>query len=286
MATLTTDGILAVAAALDVQTLPTALAVRPRHTDHGQHAAARVAAEADLRERGVLDPVGDVRDDDLITALFALARPERQLIARIHRPGMPASGPEAAAERNHAEPAGTPHGPDTLIRFCLVRRGLEHAVAVRTGDELDVRTVWADEDPMTLARPLLAVLGPCPPADVPAFSAPTTDLQRCLDAAGTDYTAAAYGLGMPQDDAVTLGLALRQRHSIAEIVCYSHRDGLAVRSPAAAAVYDTSAGRIIGGGSVTAADQTWTTLAPGSDHRMAQVIAALVESLPEGRWMP
>jgi hypothetical protein len=311
MTTLTTDGVLAVAAALGVQTLPTALAVRPRHTDHGQLAAARAAAAAGLRDRGVLDPDGDVRDDDLITALFALARPERQLIARIRRPGMPESGrgapgglgggslrnhvepseaplsdTAAAAERNHAGPSGMPHEHDTLIRFCLVRRGLEHAVAVRTGDELDVRTVWADEDPMTLARPLLAVLGSCPPADIPAFSAPTADLQRRLDAVGADYAGAAHGLGMPETDAVSLGLALRQRYSTAEIVCYSHRDGLAVRSPAAAAVYDTAAGRIIGGGSVTADGQTWTTLAPGSDHRMAQVIAALIESLPEGRWMP
>ncbi|WP_216897439.1 ESX secretion-associated protein EspG [Nocardia alni] len=262
MTTLTTDGVLAVATALDIQTLPTALAVRPAHADAGQFAAAQLAAVSELHDRGVLDRAGDVLDEALTTALFALSRPERQLVARI----LPGGG--------------------TMIRFCLVRRGFDHAVAIRTGDELDVRTVWADEDPMTLARPLLAALGPCPPADIPAFSVPSIDLRERLDDPDTDHADAVYHLGIPQDAAVAFGAALRRRHSTAEIVCYSHCDGLAVRSPAAAAVYDTAVGRIIGGGSVTADGQTWTTLAPGSDHRTAQVIAALIESLPEGRWMP
>jgi hypothetical protein len=261
MATLTTDGMLAVAAVLGVQTFPTVLGVRSRHTGRTELIAARDAAVADLSGRGILDRDGEVRDDELTSALFALARPERQLVARIRQ-------------------------PDGLIRFCLARRGLDHAVAVRTGDDLDIRTVWAGDDPATLARPLLTVLGSVAPADVPAFSAPTDELRERLDAPGADVTAAAYGLGMPEADAVTLGLALRERISTAELVCYSHRDGLAVRSAAAAAVYDTAAGRIIGGGSVTADGRSWTTLAPGTDGRLAQVITSLVESLPEGRWMP
>ncbi len=271
MTTLTTDGVLAIAAALDIQSLPTALAMHPRQPDHGQFATAQLAAVADLHDRGVLDRTGDVRDEDLTTALFALAQPERQLIARILL-GDTMSGYTTSN--------------DTMIRCCLVRRGFDHAVAIRNGDELDVRTVWADEDPMALARPLLAVLGPCPPADIPAFSAPTAELGRYLDAVDAGHAAAAPGTGISESAAATLGSALHQQYSSAEIVCYSHRDGLAVRSRATAAVYDTTAGRIIGGGSVTADGQTWTTLAPGSDHRMAQVIASLIEALPEGRWMP
>ncbi|MBU3065199.1 ESX secretion-associated protein EspG [Nocardia sp. NEAU-G5] len=260
MATLTTDGMLAVASAVGIQTLPAALAIYPRHTDHERLAAAGAAATAELRECGVLDHAGEVRDDDLVAALFVLARPERELIARIRRDG-------------------------TLIRVCLARRGLEHAIAVRTGGKLEVRTVWGDEDPVVLARQLLAVLGSRPPADIPVVRAPANDLQRRLDAA-TDYADALYGLGMRDTDAVTLGVALRQAYSVAELVCYSHREGLAVRSPAAAAVYDTVAGRIIGGGNAAPDGQIWTTLAPGTDRRLAQVIAAQLEALPEGRWMP
>lgn len=260
MTTLTTDGVLAVAETLGVQTLPTVLALRPRHADQHAFAAARAAVLPELGDRGVLDQDGNVLDD-LATALFVLARPDRQLALRIRRGGK-------------------------LVRVCLARRGLDHALAVRTDDDLEVCPVWGEEDAAALARPLLGVLGPCPPADIPVFSALTTELQQRLDDAGTTHASAAYQLGLPEPAAIALGLALRQCDSLAELVCYTHRDGQSVRSPASAAVYDTADGRIIGGGSVAADGQLWTTLAPGSDHRLAQVLAAQIEALPEGRWMP
>ncbi|WP_330179062.1 ESX secretion-associated protein EspG [Nocardia sp. NBC_01503] len=261
MTTLTSDAVLAVADALGVQTLPAVLALRPRQTEHARLLAARAAVLPDLRERGLLDHDGNVLDDDLTTALFALARPERQLVLRIRREG-------------------------TVHRLCLVRRGLDHAVAIRVGEELDVRTVWGDEDPAVLARPLLTALGSCPPADIPVLTAATAELRRRFDDGETGHTSVAYHLGMSEADAVTLGSALRQWNSLAELVCYSYRDGRAARSPATAAVYDTAVGRIIGGGSVAADGRAWTTLAPGSDRRFAHVIAAQIESLREGRWMP
>ncbi|MBU3068080.1 ESX secretion-associated protein EspG [Nocardia sp. NEAU-G5] len=261
MTTLTSDGMLAVAASLGVQTLPTVLALRPRHTDHEEFAAARAATATALCERGVLDAGGDVLDDELTTALFTLARPDRQLVMRIRR-------------------------DDTVTRLCLARRGLDHALAVRTADDLDVRAVWGDDVPATLARPLLTVLGPCPPADLLPFSVPTAELQERFDATDFSYADAAYRLGMPESDAVTLGLALRECRSVAELVCYSHGEARPVRAGASAAIYDTPAGRIIGSGSVAADGRAWTTLAPGGDGRLAQAIAALIEALPEGRWMP
>ncbi|PXX61707.1 ESAT-6 protein secretion system EspG family protein [Nocardia tenerifensis] len=261
MATLTLDGALVVAESLGVQTFPSVLALRARHVDHASAAGAREAATLELRERGVLDGYGDVRDDELAGALFALARPERELVLRIRR--------------------GT-----ELHRVCLVRRGLDHAVAIRVGDELDIRPVWGDEDPELLARPLLDALGPAQPADIPTFRAPTDELRERLDAADNSATSAVYQLGLPEQDAITLGLALRQWTSLAELVCYAHADGAAVRSPATAAVYDTAAGRIIAGGSVAADGRAWTTLAPGTDRRLAHAVAAQIEALPQGRWMP
>ncbi|MBO0878837.1 MAG: ESX secretion-associated protein EspG [Mycobacterium sp.] len=266
MTTLTTDDALAVATTLDIQTLPSSLAIYPRHADYDQLAAAQQSALSQLRDRGVLDHSGDVRDDDLATALFTLAHPDRELIAHIVRGGDPSR--------------------DTMIRFCLARRGFQHAVAVRASEQLEVYPVWVDADPSTLARPLLSVLGPCPPADIAVCSAPTTELCRYLDAAQSGHTAGAAGLGLTESATAALGSALRQRRSVAEIVCYSHCDGIAVQSPAAVAIYDTADGRIIGGGSTTADGRTWTTLTPGSDHRLTQVIATLTESLPEGGWMP
>ena len=230
MTTLTSDGLLTVAASLGVQTFPAVLALRPAHTDHDELAAARAATVTTLCERGVLDDSGDVLDDELTAALFTLARPDRELVMRIHR-------------------------DDSLIRVCLARRDLDHALAVRTGDDLDVHTAWGDEDPEALARTLLTVLGQCPPADLPALRVPTDELQERFDADNADYADAAYRLGMPESDAVALGLALRQCHSVAELVCYSHRDGRPVRAPASTAIYDTPAGRIIASGSVAADGQ-------------------------------
>ncbi|MET7768242.1 ESX secretion-associated protein EspG [Nocardia sp. NPDC005366] len=261
MTTLTSDSVLAVADALGVQTLPAVLALRPHTADRARSAADRTTSLRDLRARGVLDDDGAVLDDELAAALFALARPDRQLVLRIRRDG-------------------------TLRRMCLVRRGTDHAVAVRVGEQVRVRTVWGDEDPVALARPMLAELGPCAPADIPAFTAPTAELQQRLDEPGTDPASAAFRLGMPEAAAMDLGSALRQSNSVAELVCYSHRDGCATRSGATTAVYDTAVGRIIGGGSVAADGRAWTTLAPGSDRRLAHAVAAQIEALPEGRWMP
>ncbi|MGS2810855.1 ESX secretion-associated protein EspG [Nocardia sp. MW-W600-9] len=261
MTVMSTDGTLVVAEALGAQTLPAVLALRSAHVDRTAAAAARSAVLAQLSERGVLDAAGDVSDDELAAALCTLARPERELVLRIRR--------------------GT-----ALDRVCLVRRGFDHAIAIRRGDELEIRPVWGDEDPDLLARPLLDVLGQAQPADIATFRAPTAELRARLDDPDTSPATAVYQLGMPESPAVTLGLALRQWTSLAELVCYAHTDGIAVRSPATAAVYDTPAGRIIAGGSIAADGRAWTTLAPGSDRRLAQVVAAQIEALPQGRWMP
>ncbi|MFE9789616.1 ESX secretion-associated protein EspG [Nocardia salmonicida] len=261
MTILCTDAALMIAEKLGVQTLPTVLALRPRHVERRAAHAASAATIPDLRARGVLDDDGSVLDDELITALSILARPQRQLVLRMRR---------GAA----------------LHRVCLARRGMDHAVAVRVDDELEVRAVWGDEDPAVLARPLLAVLGACPPADVAALTAPTAEWCRRLDDGEITQADAAYQLGVSESDALTLGVALRRCHSVAELVCYSHHDGGTVRSGATAAVYDTDNGRIIAGGSVAADGRAWTTLAPGSDRRLAHVIGAQIEALPAGRWMP
>ncbi|QIS02304.1 ESX secretion-associated protein EspG [Nocardia brasiliensis] len=261
MTTLTADGVFVAAAALGVQTFPPVLALRAGHSDQAGATAARTAAAQDLRARGVLDQAGDLRDDELAAALHVLARPERELVLRIRR---------GAA----------------LHRVCLARRGFDHAVAVRIGDELELRSVWGDEDPELLARPLLDALGPAQPADVPTLRAPTDELRVRLDEPSSSPADACYRLGLPESAAVTLGYALGQWLSLAELVCYAHVDGVAVRAPATAAVYDTSVGRIVGGGTLAADGRAWTTLAPGSDRRLAQVVAAQIEALPQGRWMP
>ncbi|MGW4248532.1 ESX secretion-associated protein EspG, partial [Nocardia sp. NPDC004722] len=179
------------------------------------------------------------------------------------------------------------HGADGAARVCVARRAEHHAVAIRRGDTLDIHPLWSDGSGDSLSRPLLDALGPCPPADLAAFSAESLELAERLDAATTsaDYANTVYNLGVPDADATAYGLALSSTTSHAEIVAYAYADGLTDRSPGAVAVYDTARGRIVAAPGVAPDQQLWSTLTPGSDHRIAQSISTLIDSLPGGRWL-
>lgn len=266
MATVTNDGLLAAARVLGVQTLPAVLSVRPEHETAAAWTAAADAAMIELAAAGLIDDAGNI-DDELAAALFTLANPDRELVARVCRPG-------------------------GVTRVCLARRGLDHALAVRTGDGFEVRTYWADEDPAVLVRPLIGVLGPAEPADIVNFSAPTLELRRYLDEVtadrtGTGFARVAQHLGnVVEPDAFDFGKAMARCTTHAEVVAYCHHQGVTTMSPVALAVYDTELGRITGSSRLTPDGLAWSSFAPGSDIRVADAISELVATLPGGRWMP
>lgn len=262
MTVVTDDAVLAVCALLGIQTMPLVLEIGPRHDSFERFGAARAAALADLRARGLVDEYGDVAAE-LAAALRVLAQPESEIAARIV----------------------TENGPR---RVCVARRGLAHAVAVRTGDELDIGTLWSDGSGAGLAAPILAALGDRAAAPVSGFSGLASDLTERVDAAETsaDYAAVPYSLGVTDRGAVEFGMAMAQCHAHAEIVAYAYTDGHTTRSSGAVAVYDTARGRIAAIPNAAPDLRVWTTFAPGSDHRVAQAISALVGTLPGGRWMP
>ncbi|GAB2688992.1 ESX secretion-associated protein EspG [Nocardia thraciensis] len=262
MTTLTNDALLAVADRLGVQTLPLALSVGPQQDSFEEFQRAHEEAVAGLIAGGVIDSHGEV-DTELAQALFTLAQPEYELSVRVY------------------SEQGT-------RRACLVRRGGTHAVAVRRGDSFEVRSVWVDGSGPALAAPLLAALGPCPAADVASVSAPAAELADRLNAATTasEYTDAMYALGAADRDATILGLAFGSCHTFAEIVASTHHDGLTTRIPGAVAVYDTARGRIVVAPMVAPDQQVWSTVTPGTEHRVTQAITALIDGLPGGRWLP
>lgn len=262
MITLTNEGVMALAAELGVQTLPLVLAVGPRQTTHAEWNAAQDRARAEIRAARLLDAHGDV-NADAAESLFVLAQPDRELAARIVT-------------------------PDGLVRLCVARRGEANAVAVRRDDRFAISSLWTDGSGASLARPILDVLGPCPPAEVANFSAAASELSERLDAAeaSADYTNACYALGMNETDATAYGLALGSCHAYAEVVAYAYTDGVTERSPGAVVVYDTARGRITSAPGIAPDQQVWSTLTPGTDHRVAQAITAMIESLPGRRWLP
>lgn len=262
MTVLTDDSVLALCALLDIQTMPLVLGIGPHQDSFESFAAARESALAELRSRELVDDYGDI-DAELATALRVLARPERELAARI----VTADGPR---------------------RVCLTRRGAAHAVAVRVGARIEVATIWCDGAGAGLAQPVLAVLGECAPAEVANFSGLAEDLARRVDAAraSTDYAAVPHHIGVEDRGAVAFGMAMAQCHAHAEIVAYAYDAGHTTRSSGAVAVYDTARGRIAASPNAAPDLRVWTTFTPGSDHRVAQAISALVQTLPGGGWMP
>ncbi|MFI1462571.1 ESX secretion-associated protein EspG [Nocardia carnea] len=261
MTALTNDALLAVAERLGVQTLPLVLAAGPQQDSYEQWQAARARAVAELTTAGVFDAEGDV-DPDTGQALFVLAQPDRELVAR-----------------GFAE--------DRILRLCLARRGELHALAVREGDSFEVATIWCDGSAEALARPLITALGPAEAAEVAGFSAPADELAGRLDIAENtgDFADAIYALGVEDRDATVLAAAFASCRGFTEIVAYSHEDGLSMRVPGAVAVYDTDRGRLAVAPTVSPDRQIWSTVTTGSDHRVTQAIATLLEGLPGGRWL-
>lgn len=263
MPTMTNDGLLAVSGLLGVQALPLVLGVGPEQDSAEAWRVAQQEAISDLRAAGLIDGYDEV-ETELATALRVLAQPDRELVARLYT------------------------GEGT-IRVCLARRGIEHALAIRTGSVFDVRTVWADDSGAALARPLLGALGPCAPAPIAGFSALADELRDRFDGATTssDFAQALYTLGVAdQENALEFGLAMSTCFAHAEIVAYAHRDGATTQSSGAVAVYDTSRGRLVAAPGTAQDLRVWSTFTPGSDHRIAQAVSGLIDSLPGGRWMP
>lgn len=262
MITLSNDGVMALAAQLGVQTLPLVLAVGPQQDSYRELAHAQEQARAELRSGRVIDAYGDAQPDTA-AELFVLAQPDHELAVRVY----------------------TSNGQ---IRICVAQRDGQHVVAVRRGDSIEIRSIWADGTGESLAGPILEALGPCPPAAVANFSAPAQEIREKLDAAtsSADYANMIYALGVPEADATAYGLAFASCHAYAEIVAYAHVDGVTDRSPGAVVVYDTARGRVVAAPGIAADQKIWSTLTPGTDHRVAQAISALIESMPRGRWMP
>ncbi|MFI5535603.1 ESX secretion-associated protein EspG [Nocardia sp. NPDC051900] len=262
MTSLTNDALLVVAERLGVQTLPLVLSVGPQQDSIEEYRAARERALSGLIGDGLLDAEGEV-ESDLAGALFVLAQPDRELVARVYT-------------------------EDGARRFCLARRGEQHALAVRSGDSFEVTSTWADGSDAALTRPLLAALGSCEPAQIAGFSTLASELADRMDAAegSGDYADAVYALGVGERDAAVLGLAFGSCRAYAEIVAYAHRDGLTSRAPGAVVVYDTGRGRIVVAPMVAPDQQLWSTVTTGTDHRVTQAVATLLEGLPGGRWLP
>ncbi|WP_280399587.1 ESX secretion-associated protein EspG [Nocardia carnea] len=261
MKSLGSDALLAVAERLNIQTLPIVLQAWPQQDSYDDWHAAHGAAMDDLRAAGVIDCYGDI-EPDLAEALYILAKPERELVARVH-----------------AENSET--------RVCVALRAGRCAAAVRAGAEFEIGPLWSDGSAASLTVPVLSALGQCDPADTAGFSAPTAELADRLDSAETTgaFADALFALGACEREATLLGAAFGSCYAVAEIVARASADGVTTRASGAVVVYDTDRGRIVAAPMVAPDQQVWTTVSSGTGHRITQAVSTLLEGLPGGRWL-
>jgi hypothetical protein len=255
-----TDDELQVAAArIGVQSFPTVLAVRPRHSTLDRLTAAIDHATRALTAREVI--VDGSLDPDLVPILQTLQRPDRELAMRLVT-------------------------PDGTARIGVVRRGAMCVLARRIGHDITLRVVGYQTELRDAAGALLAELPRAAGAEVLPVGAPLAAMSENLS--GTHDPALLAdrirALGAEPRAAMLLGSALASRQAFAEIVYYAlnRNEDRIVRGPAAVGVFYTKRGRIVGAPSASPAGQLWTTLKPGSDHAVSQAIGQLVELSDEG----
>lgn len=177
---------------------------------------------------------------------------------------------------------------DTGVRrMCLARAGHHHALAVRDAAHVRLRLVDLHEAG-ALGSLLQRELGECAPCSFVAWSNPTDEftdrLGRCRT--GMETTDALHALGASPSDAVAISRAFASCRARTEIVAIAHDDGVLTQSSGAVAVFDTGKGRIVSSPSKSLDGRLWTTLSPGTGHRITQAIGLLIETLPDARWFP
>ncbi|MCZ8380192.1 ESX secretion-associated protein EspG [Mycobacterium sp. CPCC 205372] len=257
--TLTDDELRAVGARVGVTDFPTVLALRPRHGDvESLDRATECAVQRLTAGRLITD--GAVHQE-LAAMTQALRRPARSLALRLVT-------------------------PDGTARVIVVPHGSGWVLARRVGNEIALREGGQRCGLDGAVRLLLSELPVAAPLAVDPFGAPTAALAECLT--GTHAMSAIAdrlrALGAAAQVATALGAAFAARQAFAEIVCHwlnSESDRI-VTAPAAVAVFYTGRGRLVAAPSMSPAGQLWTTLKPGSDHRVAQAVSQLAEFAPKG----
>ncbi|MBD0860863.1 ESX secretion-associated protein EspG [Gordonia sp. zg691] len=243
-----------------VQTWPVVLDI----ADTAQDEAARRAA--DRESDATIDALGLIEQEEptpvAATVLRVLARPQREIEIRSY-------------------------SESGVRRICLARNGYQHVLAVRNDDRVEVEVVEVP-DVGALASLVRAQFADVTPCEFTAISKPAEEVVERLGRArtGTETTDALHALGATPADAGTVSSALASCRVRTEIVASSGEDGRFSQSSGAVAIFDTDRGRIVASPSKSPDGRVWTTLSPGSGHRIAQAVSLLIETLPDEKWMP
>ena len=246
--------LLALCDALVIQTLPAVLRVEERHETDSAAIELRAAGRSTLAERGVLDAMGNVHPT-LKWMMQAAAHPEWMLeLRRID--------------------------VTQVFRMCIVADGQHRVLVSRSGERFSFEEIRADDDAKLLVREVTARIGATAGAPITPLRFPSDVLDAalalCVDE--VDYTAALFGLGVPEPQGRAVAATLSHCVGQTEIVV----NNASLTDRAVLAVFDTERGRVVSLAAPSLGGERWTSIAPGDDYAVVSAVRQLAENLPGG----
>ena len=286
MADLTTtpSGIWILQALLGVETMPTALRLRPFipsvdgdgavATTHGQVPLAHTAEYQSLVTAGVIDRDGRV-DEAVRDWMAVVGRPQREVVVAIRRPSP------------GTEPAGD-GGPalidERVLSICQRERWL--AMIARSGDEVVLarlgEAALADAQSELICDTVLHAFSDGRPAAIAGVNVPRDALERALtDHIGKDraLTASALArLGLAPDQVAVLTAAASLDESAMAVVTVRHHGITTHIHSDVLSVFDTEFGRITISYTTGPDGTQWTSIWPTSPDALRQDVAKLLNA--------
>jgi hypothetical protein len=282
--TTTVGGVWVLQALLGVESMPTALRLKPFvpsvheslivDTTAGPLPLAQTAEYLSLVAAQVIGADGRV-DDVVRDWMTVLGRPDRQVVLVIRRPadaGPPADG----------APPPPPTVHERVLVVCRHRRWI--AMAARDGEQMVIDAVGEADNPGTqielMCDALLPAFGDAPPADMEGVNIPAELMTSTLEHAsplGRDAVIAAVAhLGLaPQQAEVLTAAARLDESAMAVVAVIDHGIGQRVHERVLT-VADTEHGRISITTSVAADGRTWMSFFPASTEGLREDLTALL----------
>lgn len=178
-----------------------------------------------------------------------------------------------------------------MRRVVVARRGSEHVMAVRRGDEVVIQGLWSHGQRAheVVAAPLWAAMRESegsqspPPARMTSVTAPLEEFQRVAQSPPGEIVRPLRQLGVDAATARVLNEVSTYSGQRCEIVMYDNHGTEPVVTPAGIAVADTSFGRVI-----TAVrkhgSQLSVTAGPGTYARFRTAVEDLIAMTPSRNW--
>jgi hypothetical protein len=275
--TTTPGGIWVLQALLRVETMPTALRLRPYipsidagpavATLVGERPLTSTAEYASLVSAGVIDERGEV-DDTVRDWMAVVGRPEREVVVAIRRPAEDQNQSSTVQERT----------------LSVCRRGRWLAMIARSGDEVVLAPVGetqvAGQQIELICDVVMHAFGEAEPAAVDGVNVPTKTLQEVLRTThGQDRWAVATALarlGLSPDQVAVLVAGTRTDESAMAVVTVIDHGATRHVHPTVLTVIDSEHGRVSVTYTTGPDGSGWTSIWPTTQDALRQDLARLL----------